>query len=64
MIDWDVMWVATGLMLVMEGIIPFLKPAAMRKALTMMAQMDDRAMRIGGLVSMVVGVVLLYLVQN
>lgn len=64
MIDWDVMWVATALMLVIEGIIPFLKPDAMRKALTMMAQMDDRAMRISGLVSMVAGVVLLYLVKS
>ena len=63
MIDWDVMWVATALMLVIEGIIPFLKPDAMRKALTMMAQMDDRAMRISGLASMVAGVVLLYLVK-
>ena len=64
MIDWDVMWVATALMLVIEGIIPFLKPDAMRKALVMMAQMDDRAMRISGLVSMVAGVLLLYLVKG
>jgi uncharacterized protein len=63
MIDWDVMWVATALMLVIEGIVPFLKPDAMRKALTMMAQMDDRAMRISGLASMIAGVVLLYLVK-
>lgn len=63
MIDWDVMWVATALMLVIEGVIPFLKPDAMRKALTRMAQMDDRAMRISGLASMVAGVVLLYLVK-
>lgn len=64
MIDWDVIGVAAALMLVIEGIIPFLKPDAMRKALTMMAQMDDRTMRITGLVSMIAGVVLLYLVQN
>ncbi len=64
MIDWDVIGVAAALMLVIEGIIPFLKPDAMRKALTMMAQTDDRTMRITGLVSMIAGVVLLYLVQN
>ncbi len=64
MIDWDVMWVATALMLVIEGIIPFLKPDAMRKALTLIAQMDDRSLRIGGLVSMAAGVVLLYLVKT
>ena len=64
MIDWDVIGVAAALMLVIEGIIPFLKPEAMRNLLTRMAQMDDRTIRIGGLMSMVAGVVLLYLVQN
>lgn len=64
MIDWDVIWVAAALMLVVEGIIPFLKPDAMRNVLIKMAQMDDRTMRMTGLVSMVAGVILLYLVQN
>lgn len=64
MIDWDVIGVAAALMLVVEGIIPFLKPDAMRSVLIKMAQMDDRTMRMTGLVSMVAGVILLYLVQN
>lgn len=64
MIDWDVIGVAAALMLVVEGIIPFLKPDAMRNVLIKMAQMDDRTMRMTGLVSMVAGVILLYLVQN
>lgn len=64
MIDWDVIGVAAALMLVIEGIIPFLKPDAMRNVLIKMAQMDDRTMRMTGLVSMVAGVILLYLVQN
>jgi len=62
--DWQTLLVAVALMLVVEGIIPFLKPDAMRKVLTKMAQSDDRTLRISGLVSMVAGVVLLYLVKT
>jgi len=54
---------ALALMLVLEGILPFLNPAGMRRALYMLAEQDDRSLRILGLVSMVAGVVILYLVN-
>lgn len=60
---WDELWIATALLLVMEGIVPFMSPVMMRRALVMMAAMDDRAMRVTGLVSMLVGVVILYIVH-
>jgi len=60
---WDELWIATALLLVMEGIVPFMSPVMMRRALVMMAAMDDRAMRLTGLVSMVLGVVILYIVR-
>lgn len=60
---WDELWIATALLLVIEGIIPFLSPVLTRRALAMMAEMDDRTMRVSGLVSMVLGVVVLYLVR-
>lgn len=60
---WDELWIATALLLVMEGVVPFMSPVAMRRALVMMAAMDDRTMRITGLVSMVLGVVILYIVH-
>lgn len=50
-------------MLVIEGVVPFLSPAVMRQALLTMAQMDDRSLRLSGLLSMVIGVVLLYLLR-
>jgi uncharacterized protein YjeT (DUF2065 family) len=50
-------------MLVIEGILPFLNPSGIRKALIMMAQMDDRQLRFGGLTSMIIGVILLYLIN-
>lgn len=60
---WNELWVAMALMLVLEGIIPFLSPEALRRMLVTVLQMDDRSLRIAGLVSMLAGVGLLYLVH-
>lgn len=54
---------ALALMLVVEGVLPFLNPDALRRTLQNIGQMDDRSLRIMGLVSMLAGVVLLYLVR-
>lgn len=61
---WDDLWAAMALMLVVEGIVPFLSPDAMRRMLAAMLQMDDRSIRIAGFISMLVGVVLLYWVRQ
>lgn len=54
---------AVALLLVLEGILPFANPQGMRRAWQMMAQMDDRALRVAGLVSMGFGLILLYWVR-
>jgi uncharacterized protein len=55
--------VAFCLMLVIEGIMPFLAPRRWRNMLTLLDQIDDNTVRLFGLGSMVVGTVLLYLVN-
>jgi len=60
---WNDLWVAMALMLVLEGIVPFLSPDAVRRMLVTLIQMDNRSMRIAGLISMLAGVALLYLVH-
>jgi uncharacterized protein len=60
---WHDLWVALALLFVIEGIWPFLNPAAMRRALRTMLEQDDRALRTAGLVSMLAGLGLLYLVN-
>ncbi len=52
-----------ALVMVIEGILPFLSPRAMRSYMLQMSQMDDRSLRITGLVMMLLGVVLLYVVR-
>lgn len=54
---------ALALMLVVEGILPFLNPQALRRTLQTLGQMDDRNLRIMGLVSMLSGLLLLYLLR-
>lgn len=60
---WHDLLVAVSLLFVIEGIWPFLNPNGLRQALLAIAELDDRALRIAGLVSMVSGVALLYWVK-
>ncbi len=60
---WHDLWVALALMMVIEGILPFVNPAMVRKMLWAVLQMDDHSMRVGGLISMLIGVATLYLVN-
>lgn len=55
--------VATALLLVIEGIWPFLSPGSFKRALLIVSSEGDKALRITGLISMAVGVGLLYWVN-
>lgn len=50
---------AVGLMLVIEGIIPFLSPNRWRDMAASLAEVDNRSMRFIGLFSMLIGLCLL-----
>ncbi|MCK9984800.1 MAG: uncharacterized protein AzoDbin1_01272 [Azoarcus sp.] len=50
---------AFALMLVIEGILPFVAPAAWRETFLRLAHMADGQIRFIGLTSMLIGVVLL-----
>jgi uncharacterized protein len=54
---------AFALVLVIEGILPFLIPALWREAFRRLTEMSDGQVRFLGLTSMVAGVLLLYLVR-
>lgn len=60
---WETLFAAVALMLVLEGIIPFLYPSKWRNLVDALANIDDRQLRIMGLVSMLMGVGLLYLIK-
>ena len=62
--DWSDLWAAVALYLVLEGLMPFANPGAMKRALAQLSQLDERTLRIVGLVSMIAGAVLLYVVRG
>ncbi len=54
-------WGALALMLIVEGVLPFLSPALWRKAFERAIQLTDGQIRFVGLSSMLVGLVALLL---
>jgi len=50
---------ALGLMLVLEGILPFVAPGAWREAFRRMTELPDAQLRVIGLASMIVGLAFL-----
>ncbi|HUJ54259.1 MAG TPA: DUF2065 domain-containing protein [Steroidobacteraceae bacterium] len=54
---------ALGLILVLEGIAPFVNPQAVKRALARILQVSDRELRIVGLGSMLIGVVILFVAR-
>ena len=55
--------VALSLMLVIEGILPFIAPKRWRNLILMLDEVDDSTMRLIGLGSMLTGTVLLLLIN-
>ena len=60
---WTDLGVAIALVLVIEGVMPFLAPASLRRTLATMAAMPDRSLRFVGAVSMMLGLALLYFIR-
>ena len=61
---WSDILVALALVLVIEGITPFLSPRAYRQALQLVNQFSDQGLRLIGLVAMICGALLLYVVRH
>ena len=57
------LFAAMELVLVLEGIVPFISPDALRKTYQRLIEMDDKTIRMSGLLSMIAGVILLTLVR-
>lgn len=60
---WDDWYKAVCLLLVLEGVAPFLYPQRWRSLVARLATVSDKHIRITGLVSMLAGVALLYMLN-
>ncbi|HBS42321.1 MAG TPA: DUF2065 domain-containing protein [Oceanospirillales bacterium] len=61
---WHELALAISLVFIIEGILPFLYPSRWRRMVAMLARTDNRTMRMMGLSSMLIGLALLYLINN
>lgn len=61
--DWHDFLAAIALVLVFEGIMPFLSPPTLKRTMATIISLDDRTLRAGGLVAMVVGAMLLFFIR-
>lgn len=60
---WSEVLLAFGLLMVVEGIFPFLSPRRFRQALLNFAAIEDRGMRIIGLICLVGGMLIVQAVK-
>jgi uncharacterized protein YjeT (DUF2065 family) len=60
---WDDLFNAIALVLVIEGVMPFLAPRGWRQTMLQASQLPDRVLRVIGLSSMLLGVFLLFLMR-
>jgi uncharacterized protein YjeT (DUF2065 family) len=58
---WQTILLAFGLLLVIEGVLPALNPGGYRRTIQTISSMEDRVLRMWGLISMTAGAILIYL---
>lgn len=61
---WDDLLAALALVMVIEGILPFIAPSVWRDAMQRLSEAGDQQLRVMALTSMVLGVGLLYLIRG
>lgn len=63
MLQWSDLGAALALVFVVEGMLPLLSPRHFRFTMLAATRLEDRALRVLGLTSMVGGVLLLYWIR-
>jgi len=62
--DWTDLFAAFALYLIIEGALPFASPRGWKQSIELIARLNERQLRIFGLLSMIAGLVLLALVRG
>ena len=61
---WSDLLAALAILLVLEGVLPFVNPGRTRRVFQQLSQMMDRDLRVAGFISMAAGLVLLFVVRS
>ncbi|MDH3638485.1 MAG: DUF2065 domain-containing protein [Gammaproteobacteria bacterium] len=64
MIAWQDLFAALALVLIFEGMLPFVSPERWRKMVDVIHEMGNAQLRKLGAVSMVAGLALLYIIKH
>ena len=59
--DWELLGSAVALVLVIEGLFPFMSPQGWKQTFTRLLQLQDGQLRFFGLCSMLLGLLLFWL---
>ncbi len=59
----DAIWIALALLLVLEGLMPAINPGGWRRMFEQLLRLSDQQVRTIGLISMVAGLIMLWLIQ-
>jgi uncharacterized protein YjeT (DUF2065 family) len=60
-LDSDTLWLALALVLVIEGLFPFLSPAGWRRMFTQILQLRDGQLQLIGMCSILAGCLMIWL---
>ena len=61
---WTEFLTACALLLVLEGILPFVGPSRYKQLVAQIVRLSDNQLRAAGLTAMIAGLVLLFLVRS
>jgi hypothetical protein len=61
---WSDLLAAVGLLLVLEGLLPFLNPDGTRRVFARLALLAGKQLRVAGFISMVLGMLVLFFVRS
>jgi uncharacterized protein YjeT (DUF2065 family) len=63
-VDSDTLWMALALVLVIEGLFPFVSPAKWRRMFAQLLQMTDGQIRMFAMVSISAGLLMIWLLGS
>ncbi len=61
---WTEILTAVALVLVIEGMLPFVRPGRYKQMVAQIVRLSDSQLRTFGLASMIIGIVLLFIVRS
>ena len=61
---WTEILTALALVLVIEGMLPFVRPGRYKQLVAQIVRLSDNQLRVFGLTAMIIGIVLLFIVRN